>query len=159
MESTEYMEQLPERSPMSLPLETLTGESSTPARAMLSEFISFAVIGGTAAFLFVGLSALMVELRTGAPDWLVSSACYALFIVPVYLAHRRFSFRSDAPHRQALPRYVLVQILGFCLATLFSFVCYGVLQLPTLTAAIVVVALTSGINFAIVRMWAFSEGR
>jgi putative flippase GtrA len=161
MEGALAVEQFSERTTLDGPLETLPLDPvDAPARvSMISQFLSFAVIGGSAAALFVALSTLMVELPTSAPDWLLSSICYAFFILPVYLAHRRFSFRSEAPHRHALPRYIVIQIFGLILATVFSYVCYGVFQMPTLSAAVVVVALTSGINFAIVRMWAFTEGR
>src|SRR5690606_3788445 len=75
---------------------------------------------------------------------------------PIYLLHRRFSFRSDAAHRQALPRYVSVQLMALVLAALFSFVIYGSLHLPPVAASILVVALTSGVNFMVLRSWAFA---
>jgi putative flippase GtrA len=161
MEGAGTAEQFSERTGMDVSLETLPLKATgAPARvSMISQFLSFAVIGGSAAALFVALSTLMIELPISAPDWLLSSICYAFFILPVYMLHRRFSFRSEAPHRHALPRYIVIQIVGLILATVFSYVCYGVFQMPTLSAAIVVVALTSGINFAILRTWAFTEGR
>ena len=100
----------------------------------------------------------MIGLRTGVPDWLMSTLCYAAFIGPVYLAHRRFSFRSDAPHGRALPRYIAVQLCGLALASLFSYICYSVLGIPTIAAGILVIALTAGFNFVIVRTWAFATG-
>jgi putative flippase GtrA len=115
------------------------------------------VIGGAAAVAFVGVSSAAIALFDTLPAWLVSSLCYAAFIVPVYLLHRRYSFQSGVEHARALPRYVAVQLCGLALATVFSFVAYGVVGLPTLTAAIVVIALTSGINFLVLRRWAFGS--
>ena len=86
---------------------------------------------------------------------MASALCYGVFIVPVYLLHRRFSFGSDAPHRQALPRYAAVQGMAMLLATLFSVIAYGVLSMPTLLASILVVMMTSGVNFVVLRSWAF----
>jgi hypothetical protein len=39
----------------------------------------------------------------------------------------------------------------------FSFVAYGKIGLPTLVAALDVIAPTSGINFFVLRRWAFAE--
>ena len=125
---------------------------------VLAQLFAFLVIGGAAAFAFVGLSAAAVVAFDTLPAWLVSSLCYAGFIVPVYLLHRRFSFRSNVAHSQALPRYVAVQLTSLGLAALFSFVAYGVIGLPTLAAAILVAALTSGVNFLVLRRWAFAQG-
>ncbi len=129
----------------------------TPRTAVLGELFSFAAVGGTAALAFVGLSMLLTGLDTGAPDWIVSAACYALFIVPVYLAHRRLSFHSQMPHAVALPRYVAVQMSALVLASMFSFVCYGLLGMPSALAAAVVICLTSGVNFVVLKLWAFAH--
>lgn len=129
----------------------------TPRTAVLGELFSFAAVGGTAALAFVGLSMLLTGLDTGAPDWIVSAVCYALFIVPVYLAHRRLSFHSQMPHAVAMPRYVAVQMSALVLASVFSFVCYGLLGMPSAMAAAVVICLTSGVNFVVLKLWAFAH--
>jgi putative flippase GtrA len=143
---------------MSVSLESLMRETIADSRPspILPQLLSFLIIGGTAAIAFVALSTAAVALPTGMPRWLVSALCYAAFIVPVYLLHRRFSFRSAAPHAKALPRYVVVQVSGLALATGFSWLCYSVFGLPTAPAALLVIGLTSGVNFVVLRLWAFS---
>jgi putative flippase GtrA len=143
---------------MSVSLESLMRE---PAAArglspLLAGWLSFLVIGGAAALAFVGVSTAAVTALPAAPSWLVSTLCYAGFIGPVYLLHRRFSFRSEAAHGRALPRYVLVQISGLAQATGFSWLCYGLIGLPTPLAALLVIGLTSALNFVILRLWVFS---
>lgn len=145
---------------MSASLQSLMRDQTSPANTaspVLIQLFAFAIIGGAAALSFVGVSSAAIALFRSVPAWLVSSLCYAAFIVPVYLMHRRFSFQSDAAHSRALPRYVLVQLCGLGLATLFSYVAYGVVGLPTLVAAFVVIVLTSAINFLILRRWAFAD--
>jgi putative flippase GtrA len=143
---------------MSASLESLMPTvASTPRPALVSQFLSFAVIGVGAALVFIALSSGLVALGTGAPDWIVSALCYAAFVVPVYLLHRRFSFRSDAAHRVALPRYAAVQATALLLATLFSWLAYGVFSMPSLIASVLVVGLTSGVNFIVLRTWAFAR--
>ncbi|WP_072340432.1 GtrA family protein [Devosia enhydra] len=119
----------------------------------------FAGVGGAAALGYVLVSSLAVVLCSGLPAPVVSTACYALFIVPTYLAHRRFSFRSDVAHGRALPRYAAVQALGLALAALFSALAYEVLALPNPAAAIAVVVLTSAISFILLKLWAFAAHR
>ncbi|MEQ1785385.1 MAG: GtrA family protein [Hyphomonadaceae bacterium] len=142
---------------MSASLQSLMRDQLVEDRTapVLVQLFAFLVIGGAAAIAFVGVSSAAIALFDTRPAWLVSSLCYAGFIVPVYLLHRRYSFQSGVEHARALPRYVAVQLCGLAVATVFSYVAYGVVGLPTLTAAIVVIALTSGINFLVLRRWAF----
>jgi putative flippase GtrA len=130
-------------------------EAERPGLA--AELVSFVFVGAIAALCFVGLSMLMINLRSGVPDWIVSACCYAAFIVPVYLAHRRYSFSSHAPHAVALPRYVAVQLSALLLASFFSYVCYQVLGMSTGVAALLVICLTSGVNFIVLKLWAFAH--
>lgn len=143
---------------MSVALESLMRE---PPQMRATErsgggLVSFLLIGGGAAGSFVILSSLMVALLPMVEGWIVSAACYAVFILPVYLLHRRFTFASDAAHWQALPRYVAVQMMALALAALFSFVFHGTLALPSLPAAMLVIALTSGVNYLVLKGWAFA---
>jgi putative flippase GtrA len=145
---------------MSASLQSLMRDqlaASDAGTPMLTQLFAFVIIGGAAAVAYVGLSTAAVSVIDALPAWLVSSLCYAAFILPVYLLHRRYSFQSGVAHARALPRYVVVQVTSLGLATLFSFIAYGVVGLPTLTSAIVVTVLTSGINFLVSRRWAFAE--
>lgn len=142
---------------MSISAESIVRDPAPDAPGLTLQLISFLAVGGFAALGYFTLSLLAISLATGIPDWLMSAACYALFIVPVYLAHRRFSFRSDTPHGVALPRYAAVQLSALCLAAFFSYVCYSFLGLATVQAAILVTGLTSGVNFIVLKLWAFAR--
>jgi putative flippase GtrA len=142
---------------MSVSLESLMRDqpAGEPRLLLFAQLLSFILIGGLAALGFICVSAAAVGTFHDIPAWLVSALCYAAFIVPVYLLHRRFAFRSTADHNRALPRYVTVQLCGLLLATVFSYVAYGVIGMPTLVAAALVIGLTSGVNFLVLRRWAF----
>lgn len=132
---------------------------SAPARRGAGrDFIGFLLVGGTGAAAFVILSWTLIGLETGLPEWIVSALCWVALILPVYLGHRMWSFQTGAPHRQALPRYVAVQVVGVILVSIFSYLCYRILGLSTVVAAPLVTALTTGVNFVILRAWAFAEG-
>jgi putative flippase GtrA len=145
--------------PMSLSLESLVPDPTETLgeRRLAAELLAFLMVGGTGALAFVVLSTIFVEASWGPPKWLVSTLCYAVLIVPVYLLHRRFTFRSDAPHRQALPRYAGVQLMSLLLASMFSYIAYSVFGLPTPWAPVIVTGLTSGVSFIVLKFWAFAR--
>ncbi len=144
---------------MSQSLESLMRESAieAPRPGLAAATVSFLLVGGIAALCFIGLSMLMIGLRTGIPDWIVSALCYAAMIVPAYLAHRAYSFRSKMPHAVALPRYIAVQLSALALSALFSYICYDLIGMQTAVAAFLVIGLTSGVNFVVLRIWAFAH--
>lgn len=119
--------------------------------------LCFILVGGSGALAFVVLSTLAIDIFAGMPKWLLSTACYVTLIGPVYLLHRRFSFQSAAPHRHALPRYVLVQLGAVVLTSIFSFIGYRLLSLEAPLAPLLVTMLTSGVSFAVLKLWAFTH--
>lgn len=145
---------------MSAALQSLMTEAPRmrPGAPLFSGMLAFLVVGGAGAAAFVVLSTMMIWLDTGFASWSVNAACYAVLIGPVYLLHRRYSFQSDASHRQALPRYMAVQGMALLLAALFSYLIHG-MTMPTLFASMLVIALTSGVNFMVLRSWAFARAQ
>lgn len=146
---------------MSAALQSLMRDipQAAPRQSLFDGVFNFVGIGAGGALAFVVLSTIMITLNPGAPEWVVNAACYASTILPVYLLHRRFSFDSDASHWQALPRYLAVQGMALVLAALFSFVIHGVLALPTIFTSMLVIALTSGVNYVVLRSWAFARSQ
>lgn len=140
---------------MNVALESLMSEPPPGVRSG-GGLLSFILIGGGAAASFVVLSSFLIMLLPMVEAWIVSAICYGAYIVPVYLLHRRFTFASDADHWRALPRYVAVQCMALLLATLFGYVFHGTMGLPSLPAAILVIALTSGMNYLVLKGWAFA---
>jgi putative flippase GtrA len=140
---------------------TEIAETSGAARGLAAQGLGFLAIGGLSALGYVLLAGALVPRLPMVPAPLVSFCCYSLFVLPAYFGHRRFSFRSDAPHRRALPRYVATQGLGLTLAAAFSFLAYHVAGLGGFAASGAVIVLTSAVNFAVLKLWAFahSDGR
>jgi putative flippase GtrA len=142
---------------MSVALESLVPDplAGQEGHSALEELLAFVLVGGLGAAAFVLLSTFVVGAPWGPPEWIGSVFCYAVLILPVYLAHRRFTFRTNALHRHALPRYAGVQMGSLALASLFSYVVYGVIGLPTLPASMIVTGLTSAVSFLLLKLWAF----
>ena len=146
---------------MSASLESLMRDSldQTSERPALTELGWFILVGGGAALALASVTTAMIALRTGMPDWLMGALCYSAFIGPVYLLHRRLSFRSGVAHKQAFPRYVAVQISAIVLVSLFSWLFYTVFGVQTVIGSVIVLGLTAGVNFAVLRAWAFATQR
>nr|WP_314258162.1 GtrA family protein [uncultured Devosia sp.] len=129
-----------------------------PDRSLFAGLAAFLLVGGSGAAAFVVLTSLGIWLLAGVEAWQINAVCYAMIIPPVYLMHRRYSFESDASHWQALPRYLAVQAMALVLAAVFSYVIHG-MAVPTVFASILVIGLTSGVNFMVLRSWAFAQSR
>jgi putative flippase GtrA len=144
---------------MSAALHSIMTDPTPPAgrsSSGLRQLLAFCAIGAGGAAGFVVVSTLALSLWPSVDPWLINALCYGGFIVPIYLLQRRFAFRSALDHAVALPRYIGVQLLALCLAAIFGQVVHGVLGLPTLFGSLLVIGLTSGVNFAVLRGWAFA---
>lgn len=120
------------------------------------EAVAFYLVGGLAAAFYVLISSFLIDMNFGIADWQVSALVYAAFMPMVYFAHRLFSFRSDAPHRRAFSRYVVVQGMGLCVATVLSFAAFHILMLAPVVGSALVIGVTSIFNFLVLRGWAFA---
>ncbi|WP_338720554.1 GtrA family protein [Devosia sp. XK-2] len=146
---------------MSLALESLMRvyPDRPDGRVAGGGIVPFVLIGGSGALGFILSSSALIAALPMVEAWVISVLCYAAFIVPIYLLHRRFTFGATAAHGQALPRYVAVQMLALALAAVFSFLFHGTLGLPSLPAAILVNLLTAGVNYMVLKSWAFAASR
>lgn len=122
----------------------------------LGDLVAFVLVGGGGVLAYVALTTLLMAVGLPWPRWVTGAACYAALVLPVYLLHRRFSFRSDAQHRVALPRYVAVQATAVGLAALFSWLFYAVFGVPSFLGSVLVIGLVSAVNFMVLRLWAFA---
>jgi putative flippase GtrA len=81
--------------------------------SMSASLARFALVGLAGMLVYFALLWATVELLR----WPVMRAtCCAFLLVAAenYLLHRYWTFRSAAPHGQALPGFLLVSMLGFC---------------------------------------------
>ena len=80
---------------------------------MSAALVRFALVGLAGSLVYFALLWSMVDLL----HWPVipASCCaFVLVVVENYLLHRAWTFHSTAPHGQALPGFVLVSVVGFC---------------------------------------------
>lgn len=127
------------------------------AHGIATRLLLFVLIGAGAAVFYAFLAHVLVPAFPEIADWQMQLMLFASLLVPAYQVHRRFCFPSNALHRQAVPRYLVVQIGVLGLAVAFSHLAYGVVGLPHLTTLFLVFGLTAGVNFSILRVWAFTS--
>ena len=90
---------------------------SALAPARLRNVSWFAVIGASATLLYASL-AWAATLALPVPAALASLLAYVAASAASYVGHRRITFRSGRPHRQAAPRFAGLAALGYAIALL-----------------------------------------
>lgn len=120
--------------------------------------------GSLLGFALVGLSATGVHVAVGLI--LVWSGLFGAFFANVlafsvafmvsYFGHHRFSFRSTAQHRSAMPRFLAVAAFGLALnqAIVFGMVDLGHLRYEL--ALVVIVGTVPAVTYVLSRIWAFA---
>lgn len=126
-------------------------------RGALGDLVGFVLVGLGGMAAYVALTTGVMALGPPWPRWVTGTLCYALLVGPVYLMHRRFSFRSDVRHGVALPRYAAVQGMALALTAAFSWLFFSVFGMPSFAGSLLVIGLTSAVNFLLLRLWAFAS--
>jgi putative flippase GtrA len=123
--------------------------------------------GRLVRFTFVGLGAMaayavVVTLLTLAgvrPQWLASGLAYAIAAIWSYVGHRRFSFRSDAPHAVAGPRFVIVTLTGQALAIAIPATMTDFGGWPSHAATLAVCIVCPAVSFILNSSFVFADRR
>jgi putative flippase GtrA len=72
-----------------------------------------------------------------------------------YALNRRYTFMSDRPHVQALPRFLATALCGLGLTALGMYILVSMLRMNYLVSQIIVTAAVTAWNFALNRWWSF----
>lgn len=112
-------------------------------------------VGASAALTYVLLSSLLTHY--GVTPAVASVASYLICLPIGYLAQRTLTFKSDAPHRSALPRYMAAQLFGIVLAAILPDAMMARLDAPPPVAFAAVAGMIAVTNFLMLRFWAFSS--
>jgi putative flippase GtrA len=128
--------------------------------------VSAATMARLVRFTLVGLAAMaayaVFVTTLGAlglkPAWLASGLAYALAAVWSYIGHRRFSFRSEAAHRVAGPRFAVVTATGQGLAILIPALVSDIGGHPASLATLAVCIVCPGVSYAMNSAFVFADG-
>jgi putative flippase GtrA len=118
------------------------------------QFVRFLMVGGACtAFHYLVLIGL-VHLGWAAVP--ASSLGFSLSAVLNYALNRRLTFRSDAAHRRAVPRFALVALSGLALNAALLGLLHDGLGWHYLLAQVFATVGTLVWNFTLNRVWTFS---
>jgi putative flippase GtrA len=121
---------------------------------LVRQFITFTGVGLVAAVAHYGVLILLVELGRMQP--VVATLWGFLAGAAVsYLLNRRFTFRSDRPHRAAAPRFLAVSTGGFVLNGLVMWLLNEGWGVPYLLAQVIATLIVLFWNFTVNLLWTF----
>jgi putative flippase GtrA len=95
----------------------------------LRTLVSFAGVGVLSTLTYIVLAMAFGSLGAGAVS--ASLMAYACGMLVSYGGHRSVTFRSDQPHREAVPRFIMLNIVGSGLAVMIPFLFDRFLGLPS----------------------------
>lgn len=115
----------------------------------------FLVVGALAALVHYMVAVILESGFEVAPAWSnILGFCVAF---PVsYVGHRNFTFRDQAkPHYQALPRFLLVALLGFLANQSLVLLSLHFTLLPFWLVLALVMLLVAVSTYVLSKYWAF----
>lgn len=120
--------------------------------ARLTRFVLVGVLGTLAYYASL---AVLVEV-CGLPVMLSTSIAFVLVTLENYLLHRGWTFRSEAAHGEALPRFLLMSAAGFAINWMVMSLGVGLGFHYLLVQGAAIAAIVAW-NFAISSYWIFGN--
>ncbi|GAC1335584.1 MAG: hypothetical protein NVSMB26_20440 [Beijerinckiaceae bacterium] len=140
---------------MSVSLETLArGALRFDSSARARQIVSFGAIG-TISTLAYGALASLLTMTVAIPAWTGSGAAYMATSVFAYLFHKRLTFRSNASHREAVPRFVMSNSIGYLIALILPLILTDELHTPPAVAILLTVIIVPILNFLLLDRFVF----
>ncbi len=112
---------------------------------------------GVAATLTYAIIGLAWERYVGTHILVGNTLAYGISFFISYFGHRRFTFSSCMPHREALPRFMLSTLLGFCVNTSIIFA-FSYFALPYKYGMLTAIIVTPVFTYIVLRLWVFNKG-
>lgn len=117
--------------------------------------LRFGMVGTLAALVHLFMVMLLVEQARLSP-LRANVAGFGVAFLVSYGGQRYFTFHDgDSPHRQALPRYLVVATVGWLLNQSLFALLLALTPLPYPLALGLVLALVAGLTFVLGRHWVF----
>jgi len=113
-------------------------------------------------YVFVGLVTAALYVLSGLalskflPGLVAVDIAFFITIAASYLMHHRVSFRSDASHFSAAPKFIVANIVGFALNNIIAWAGLGMhVNLVIVQIAAIGTVVTS--NYIMYNLWAFKS--
>ena len=119
------------------------------------ELALFLLVGGSAALAFSITAGLLAGF--GLQPWMAGSTAYACVIPLAYLGQKRLTFKSNAKHAIALPRYIATQLTALLSSAVFAELVFGLTDINTYVGFIIISGPIALVNFLILKLWTFAN--
>jgi putative flippase GtrA len=129
---------------------------SIPAPDAIFRLARFGVVGVGCALLYAVL-AWSLTTWAGLPATTASVAAYAMAGVASYLGQKLFTFRSDARHADAAPRFLALFAVGAAIAAAAPLLLTQRLGLPPMVAIVFTCVAVPLINYLVLGRLVFRD--
>lgn len=124
-------------------------------KSSLREFFLYGVVGGLGTAVHYAIMMTLVEVLAVAPVVATGIGCFAGAIVN-YLLNHRLTFVSDACHKVALPKFMVVAIIGMVANVWMLYALLELLVIHYMIAQCLVTVLVMCITYTLNKFWTFS---
>jgi|SRR4051812_951427 putative flippase GtrA len=114
--------------------------------AWLSRLSWYGGVGTLSAAIYA-LATWLLAKQLAWPAVAASCAAYTVAALVSYFGHRRLTFRSDRPHREAVSRFVALSTVSYTVAFVTPGIVSGLLQAPIELSIAIVCVLIPAINY------------
>ncbi len=140
---------------MNEPIRASTAQSPVPIAGQAARFL---VVGAAATALQYAVLFALVQ----AAGWnaaVASTLGFAASLWLNYALNRRYTFASDRPHAQALPRFLVIASGGLLLTAVGMQIAVEHVGLNYLVSQLIVTGVVTIWNFVLNRCWSFRQAR
>ena len=124
------------------------------SQVLSARLLRFALVGGATSVAFALAVAALVDAAAVSPA--IAAALAYLGLLPVnYVGHRRATWRSQAPRRPEVIRFLCVHGLTMATCTVVMAAVTGPMGQPHWAGSLVIVVFAPVMNFALFDRWVF----
>jgi putative flippase GtrA len=123
---------------------------------MIESFIRYAMVGAVGTLVHYLVLLTLVE-RVGVPPTVATTVGFSAGAVVNYFLNIRITFRSDRPHREALPRFVAVAAGGMLLNAGIVALGANLFRLHYMIPQVCATAIVVFCTFCANRVWTFQR--
>lgn len=124
--------------------------------SMQTQFVRFLLVGGVATALQYAI--LIILVQAGMASVITASTTgFVISAIANYAMNRRFTFRTDAAHTQAFPRFLTVALIGLAINAALIWLLNSELGAHYLVAQLMATIVTLAWNFSLNRLWTFGN--
>ncbi len=127
-----------------------------PGKGVVKQFVSFLGVGSIATSVHYALLIGLVELLSASPVYASVAGALAGAIV-AYFLNKNITFKSDLPHKTALPKFLFVALISAVGNYVFMWLFVDVFSIYYLFAQVVTTILLIAVTFGLNKLWSFKE--